>query len=73
MATQEIQGATIDVNFSGGIYVRGRAYGIETKHRVWETFKALKEARVGNDPSHREVASVANVSKSYVSNVLKEP
>ena len=66
MATQENQVVTPDVNLNGGLYVKGRAYGIETKHRVWDIFQELKVQRNGNDPPHRMVANVAKVSKSYV-------
>ena len=59
-------------NNSSGKYVRGRKYGIETKHRVVEIFIELKWENGGNDPRHIDVAKRAGVSKSYVANVMQQ-
>ena len=72
MATQRNTRAIVDVNEEGGSFVRGRAYGIETKSRVWTTFLEMKEKRGGNDPSHRQLAARLQLLKTYVTKVLKE-
>ena len=60
------------MNSSGGNYVCGRKYGVETKHRVVTIYLEMKADNDGNNPCHVDVAEVAGVSKSYVMNVIRE-